>query len=951
MTDAVPIPPAKGPAGSNDLVAHEKLPWIYILAVFCGASMVFMVQPMVAKLVLPQLGGSPQVWNTSMAFFQGALLVGYGYAHFLQKIPRARTQVLIHLCVMIAAASLLPLRITTLLGEPGSTPPALWLLGVMAISIGAPFAALSATAPLVQAWHAKVHGREGGPEPWALYAASNLGSLLALLAYPAIMEPALLLHDQRYGWSGLYVAFIGVMVVLALNIRQHDLGPTVGQAERKAAEPAAVTWKQRLTWIALAALPSSLMLGVTAHLTTDVASAPFLWVLPLSLYLLTFIIAFQTRPMIPPRLALILMSTALIVTVATMPFGSPNVLFTLGIHLATFFLCALVCHQALVARRPDPGRLTDFYLCMSVGGVVGGAFNAFVAPLVFETVAEYSIVLCLCALVRPFGPWMPTRRELIICVVAVVGFVLAMISATSWFWGYFATTTNAFSSLTVLRVIAGLGIAAIAALAAAAYARRTSEAPPRKLEWGFLVVAGAAWAMALLAALVTGPAMRPIQGMDLIDLIMVLVAVSGVAVGAAIVVFKLRPDLAVEPTPMEWLILSLAVVGADLAFLALAGQFTTANVAPLLILRVAGAIGVVTVAVCAVMVRERAVLFFVGVCLLAFSAYTIDPHTDYYQSRRSFFGVVHFSMADVPGLGGKVRVFSHGTTLHGAQAQDPRYLCRPLVYYAPETPIGQVFRQVQSVKPAATYGAVGLGTGAVSAYVRAADRMTFFEIDPQVVKTSSDPKVFSYTTRCARGPVDYVVGDARLTLEKQPADRYDILLIDAFSSDAIPAHLLTAEAMKGYLARIKPDGVVILHLSNRHLELVFPAASVVHAAGGYALFQGHTAAEGMPNYWESSEDVMIVARDPAVLAAFAAQPQWLPPPPATVRPWTDDYTNLIGALTANIRLPWDKGAKLGGIPLPGGGPARRWAWQNAVELRRASPPAPPPAPPAPPGGR
>ncbi len=916
------------PAGPID---REKLPWIYILAVFCGASMVFMVQPMVAKLVLPQLGGSPQVWNTSMAFFQGALLVGYGYAHFLQKISRARTQVIVHLCVMVLAATLLPLRITTLLGEPGATPPALWLLGVLAISIGAPFAALSATAPLVQAWHAKVHGREGGPEPWALYAASNLGSLLALLAYPVIMEPALLLHDQRWGWSGLYLAFIGVMVVLALNIRRADTAPSAAvQAARPEAAP--VTWRQRLTWIALAALPSSLMLGVTAHLTTDVASAPFLWVLPLSLYLLTFIIAFQTRPMIPPRLALVLMSTALIVTVATMPFGSPNVLFTLGIHLATFFLCALVCHQALVARRPDPSRLTDFYLCMSIGGVVGGAFNAFVAPQVFETVAEYMIVLCLCALARPFGPLMPTRRELIICVVAVLAFVLALNSASTGFWTWLFQPENAATSLTVLRFIAVPGLIVVALLAVMAFVRRRNGELPRRLEWGALAIAGAAWGLTLIAALTPGQTLRPIQGMELIDLILILVAVSGAAVGAAIVAFKLRPELAVAPTTGEWLVIALAVIGADLAFLTLASQFTDTAIAPMMTVRVLGAIGVVAIAVCAVMVRERALLFFAAVSLLAYTAYAIDPHTDYYQSRRSFFGVVHFAMADIPGLGGKVRVFSHGTTLHGAQALDSRYQCRPLVYYAPETPIGQVFNRVQKAKPAITVGAVGLGTGAVAAYVRSSDRMTFFEIDPHVVETSSDPKVFSYTTTCAKGPVDYVLGDARLTLEKQPAGKYDILLIDAFSSDAIPAHLLTVEAMKGYLARVKPDGIVILHLSNRHLELIFPAASVVKAAGGHALFQGYRAAEGMPNYWESSEDVMIVARDPAVLAAYAAEPRWLPPPPATVRTWTDDYTNLIGAMTGNLQK-------------------RRLTWQAEAEVRRAPRPAPPPAPPAPPGGR
>jgi hypothetical protein len=925
MTDAVPVP-----AESTDPVAHEKLPWIYILAVFCGASMVFMVQPMVAKLVLPQLGGSPQVWNTSMAFFQGALLVGYGYAHFLQKIPRARTQVLIHLGVMIAAATLLPLRITDLLGEPGATPPALWLLGVLAISIGAPFAALSATAPLVQAWHAKVHGREGGPEPWALYAASNLGSLLALLAYPVIMEPALLLHDQRYGWSGLYVGFVGVMIVLALNIRRHDTAPLPTLAERTPAQAAPVSWKQRLTWIALAALPSSLMLGVTAHLTTDVASAPFLWVLPLSLYLLTFIIAFQSRPMIPPRLALVLMSTALIVTVATMPFGSPNVLFTLGIHLVTFFLCALVCHQALVARRPDPARLTDFYLCMSIGGVVGGAFNAFVAPLVFETVAEYIIVLCFCALARPFGALMPSRRELILCVVAVLGFVLALNSVTTGFWGHLNKPENAFSALTVLKTLAVPGLIVVATLLIMAIIRRRNGESPRRLEWGALGIAGATFALAVIAAFT--PGLRPIQGLALIDMILVLVALSALAVGGAVILFRLRPELAVAPTTGEWVALALAAIGFDFALLALSGQFTAAAIAPEVTVRILGAIGVVAIAVCAVAVRERALLFFAAVSLLAYSAYTIDPHTDYYQSRRSFFGVVHFAMADVPGLGGKVRVFSHGTTLHGAQALDPRYKCRPLVYYAPETPIGQVFNQVQKTKPAVTVGAVGLGAGAVAAYVRATDRMTFFEIDPQVVKTSSDPAIFSYTTECAKGPVDYVVGDARLTLEKEPAGKYDILLIDAFSSDAIPAHLLTVEAMKGYLARVKPDGVVILHLSNRHLELIFPAASVVNAAGGHALFQGHSAAEGMPSYWESSEDVMLVAKDPAVLAAYAAQPQWLPPPPARVRPWTDDYTNLIGAMVGSLQK-------------------RRWTWQTEAETRRASQPAPPPAPPAPPAGR
>lgn len=757
--------PTAGPGAAPG--PGPAIPWVFVLAVFCGAAMVFMVQPMIAKLVLPQLGGSPQVWNTSMAFFQAALLVGYGYAHLLQKIPRAHDQVLIHLGVLILAAAMLPLRITTFLGEPSAGQPALWLLGVLTLSIGAPFAALSATAPLVQAWHARVHGRSGGPEPWALYAASNLGSLLALLAYPLVIEPTLALGDQRWGWSGLYVAFIAVVAALAIHVRRREGAPAEPVSAPPSTDAAPVTWRHRASWIALAALPSSLMLGVTLHLSTDVASAPFLWVAPLSLYLLTFIIAFQTRPLIKPPFALMLMSTALIVTVATLPFGAPNVLMTLAIHLATFFLCALVCHQALVARRPAPARLTDFYLCMSIGGVLGGAFNAFVAPVLFDTVIEYGAVLCLCALVRPVRPLRPSRRDLILLAVAAGGTGLALIAASDGFW------------------------------------RLLQSHPPGSLDDGDVIKA-----------------------------------------------------------------LSSA--------------------------------GVLAVAAAGVLVRGRALPFFACVVLLAFTADAIDARADAYESRRSFFGVVHLTDTTVPGLGGPVKLLSHGTTLHGAQALSPGYRCRPLVYYAPETPIGQVFRRVQAQHPAISIAAVGLGTGTVAAYVRPADRLTFFEIDPQVVAISRDPANFSYTTECAKGSIDYVLGDARLTLEKQAEGLYDILLVDAFSSDAIPAHLLTVEAMRGYLARIKPDGVVILHLSNRHLELVFPAASAAKAAGGYALFQGYVPSPDSPTYQESAEDVMIVGRNRAALAAYAAEPRWLLSPPPVVRPWTDDYTNLVGALIGNL---------------------------------------------------
>lgn len=729
-------------------------PILFAVTTFASAGLVFLVQPMVAKLVLPLLGGSSSVWNTSIAFFQAALLVGYGYAHFLQKIRSVRIQALVHVAALLAAALALPLRVTGALGEPSSDYPSLWLLGVLAVSIGAPFAILSATAPLVQAWHARTIHAETGAEPYVLYAASNLGSLLALLAYPALVEPLATLHGQTAGWSTGYVAFVVLMATLALFVSRARVATF--EAPAAAAGPAP-SWRDRAIWIGLAAIPSSLMLGVTTHITTDVASAPFLWVIPLALYLLTFIIAFSDRPIVSPKLTLMLQAAAVVACAALMPFKSANFMLQLSVHLAAFFLTALMCHQALVARRPDPAHLTEFYLWMSFGGVVGGAFNAFLAPVIFTNVWEYPLVLVLACLARP-----------------------GLQPVEPWRWATFALG----------------GIAAAAA-------------PVIALKFGmvdhFKVIVGALLVLASVSAFV---------------------------------------------------------------------------------------------------IRRQMIVFFGLVVLLSISAELVGDRVDVRQSWRSFFGVLRQSEMPVPAMGGAVKMLSHGTTLHGAQAQDPRYMCRPLVYYAPETPIGQVFSHETKRPTPLRVGAVGLGTGAVAAYSRKGDHLTFFEIDPLVIRLSTDPKYFSYTTTCAKGAIDYVVGDARLTLAKQPAGTFDVLLIDAFSSDAVPAHLLTVEAMKGYLAKLKPDGVLIVHLSNRNLELRAPAMAVAEAAGGFALIQRHSPAKASPPLWESAEDAMIVSRSLAALAPYEADGRWAQTDPTAARPWTDDYMNLAGAMYAQLKVNW-----------------------------------------------
>jgi SAM-dependent methyltransferase len=719
--------------------------------VFASAGLVFLVQPMAGRLVLPSLGGAPSVWNTSMAFFQAALLAGYAYAHLLQRLRSLRVQVAVHLALLLLAAVVLPLHVTALFGAPSTSQPALWLVGVLAVSLGAPFAMLSSTAPLIQAWYARGLAKETGREPYGLYAASNLGSLLALSAYPLLVEPSVTLKGQTLGWSvgyGLFVLLIAVSgVVLA---RYRGAGPV------EAVEPApSTTWRDRLAWLGLAAIPSSLMLGVTAHIATDIASAPFLWVAPLGLYLLTFILVFRDRPMIGAGAVLPLQALALALCIAMTPFRTTNLLMQIGIHLSAFFLTALVCHQALYARRPPAARLTEFYMWMSLGGVVGGAFNAFVAPLIFSDVWEYPLMLALSVLARP---WWGDRRG----------------QTTAWIY-----------------------------------------------------------------------------------------CIAGIVFPVAAVICR-------------------SFDGPDFVYLAL----LTAGAA------------------CAIMVRDRAWMMLAVLAVLSIAAAQIGDRTDVRQTWRSFFGVLRESRTYDESLGGEVYMLAHGTTLHGAQAQAPEWKCRPTTYYAEGGPIGRAFLTERARKPALRIGAVGLGTGAVAAYVRPGDHLTFFEIDPLVIRLSGPQGRFTFVRDCAKGPVDFQLGDARLTLARQPDATFDLLLIDAFSSDAIPTHLMTVEALRGYLAKLKPDGVMVMHLSNRNLELRGVAEAVAVSAGAPALIQRHYAPEGVSTLWESDEDVLIAARTPAALAAYREDPAWAPVKAGKMRPWTDDYTNVFGALAAQMKDRW-----------------------------------------------
>ena len=737
---------------------------IFALAIFVSAALVFTVEPIVGKLMLPLLGGGPSIWNTSLAFFQGMLLLGYAYAHLLQKIPSLKFQTRIHIGLLVMAALTLPLQVSKLVGQPNTDHPVLWLLAALTCSVGAPFAVLSATAPLVQAWFARTAQSEAGPEPYALYAASNIGSLLALLAYPLVIEPLTPLHAQTWGWCVGYLGFVILFWVLTFHVNR---APAQALPIHEPVSTAP-SWGERGLWVILAAIPSSLMLGVTSYITTNIASAPFLWVIPLALYLSTFILAFSSRQFLSQDGVLTFQAAAIVACIAFVAFVPNNLVLSLLAHLSCFFLTALVCHQALVARRPPPEHLTEFYLWMLVGGVVGGGFNAFLAPVIFNDVWEYPLVLVVSCLARPWGHG-PFLR---------------------WRW-------------------ITLGIGVVAALSFPVFRRV-------EIQFG----------------------------------------------GSTMGMFRI-----VDP-----------------------------NFA-LLIPR----IGIATALVCAFVLRRRAQLFVVMALAIAISTQVSGLTSESQNRWRSFFGVLKESHMHVPQLGGDVIMLVHGTTLHGAQAQAPKFRCRPLVYYAPETPIGQVFTRLEQTKGALRMGAIGLGAGTVASYVRPGDKLTFFEIDPLVVKVATDPKRFTYISQCATGPIDYVIGDARLTLARQPKYLFDILLVDAFSSDSVPVHLMTVEAVRGYLSHIKPDGVVVMHLSNRNVDLIGPAMAVARRAGGIAKVQSHVIDPKAPALWESSEDALIIARNRSALDAFAGDPRWGPTNPFLVEPWRDDYTNLVGAIFAKAR--------------------------------------------------
>jgi spermidine synthase len=770
----------------------SALTLLFAATLFTSASLLFWVQPMVAKMLLPLLGGTPAVWNTCMLFFQAMLLAGYAYALLVSKYLSLRQQVGAQLLLLLLTALTFPILISeaTVRSVPREGNPSLWLLGSLLATVGLPFFAVSTFSPLLQKWFAETR-HTGSRDPYFLYAASNAGSLLALLSYPLLLEPMLTLRGQSRLWSFAYALLVALLTACSYALlrrrRQARQSETETPATRLAfeeedahdannlrdaeandsrgadtnslthethdeAQVETLNWRRRLRWVALAFVPSSLMLGVTTYFSTDIASLPLLWVIPLSLYLLTLVFAFARRQFFKPRtLARILPGVALIFALVYLSGATQPVWLLLLSHLFFFFIAALACHAQLAADRPSVRHLAEFYLLMSVGGVLGGVFNALLAPALFNTTLEYPLVLVLACLLLPRaggvnGDTNDTPRERWLDIGVPAGIAL----------------------LTILLAL---------------FVRRFS------FDW--------------------------VQGLALVTGVPLIVSY----------LFKRRP------------------------------------------LRFALAL---------------------GACMLGSSFHAnLDRRT--LIAERNFFGTLRVTQDTAS----DTHWLYHGTTIHGRQSHALSSHCEPLSYYHREGPLGHVFKTFNE-QPAngQNVAIVGLGTGATTAYTRAGQNWTFYEINPAVVSIARDPAYFTYLSYCANAPVAISLGDARLQLHNAPPAHYALIVLDAFSSDAIPMHLMTVEALDLYLSKLAPGGLLVFHISNRSLDLHPVVADLTLARNLSGLVFDDTA-RNQPSGKEPSQWV-VMSRRPEDLATLAQDARWQKLEGRPERQvWSDDFSNIV----------------------------------------------------------
>ena len=668
---------------------------LYAATIFLSAFLLFQVQPLIAKVILPWFGGSAAVWTICMLFFQLLLLAGYVYSHAYvrMRIPARRT---IHVALLVAAAATLPLAASAAWKPTGGEDPTWRILALLVTSVGLPYFMLSTTGPLVQVWYARTFE---GASPYRLFALSNLGSMIALVSYPLAVEPLLALGAQTAIWSGGFVVFALACAALAWRSkeRESELAP---QARSDKPGPGL-----QALWAALAACASVLLLAFTSHMTLNVAAIPFLWVLPLALYLLSFVLCFEASGWYRRWLFLPLAGAGLAAVSVTLTQSNPSIWTLIPLYSATLFAACMVCHGELARSKPDPRHLTGFYLMLALGGALGGVLVGLVAPQVFDDLYEL-----------PIG----------MCALSLLAMVALLRDRSSLLNGRWATVTR----LVFFALIVGLGVA----------------------------LARTYW----------------------------------------------------------------------------------------------------------------------------------DNAADSRLTSRNFYGVLNVRDS---GEGPEaMRVLAHGTIIHGKQFLEPDRRDWPTSYYGMTSGIGLAILDARSRGPLRV-GVVGLGAGTLAAYGRSGDVFRFYDINPKVIELAHSE--FSFL-KDSPAQVEVALGDARLSLEREPDQNFDILALDAFSSDAIPVHLLTVEAFRVYLRHLKPGGLLAVHISNRYLDLV----PVVQQAAR------HLSLEIRQVENDDDDDAGVYRSDWMLLSALptAFEGNFLKEgaekidSEPSVRLWTDDYSDLYRIL-------------------------------------------------------
>jgi SAM-dependent methyltransferase len=720
--------------------AHERFARpLFILTIITGSFLLFLTQPMIARMALPRVGGSPSIWNSAMLVYQFLLLAGYAYAHWLARL-KPRRQVGIHIVLLGLAALWLPIGLTGAL-PPADGEPAFWVPWFLLSSIGPVFFIVSAQAPLMQRWYALESSRG---DPYPLYAASNLGSFAGLISYPLIVEPLMSLQQQSTLWTAIYAALVLLVAACAFTVRAE----AVEEVPEETAPPP--TARRIAHWVVLAAVPSGLMLSTTTHLTTDIVAIPMLWVLPLGLYLLSFVIAFASRR--GPANFITMLAPLVILIAGGLAFsdGTRSPLFSVTLGLVLLLAIAVALHSEMFRLRPAVGHLTRFYLAMSFGGMLGGLFCAIVAPLVFDWAYEHPLLILAAALLVPqfpLLPWPKLLSRILGVALPVLAFALSYASEA----GLFGRDAR----------FAMVGSIVVSLIALACLGRR----------WPFA---------ACLAALM---------------------------------------------------------------------------------------------------------LSYGGWGTIWFS--TQDART------RSYFGIYEVTTR----YDGTARILTHGTTLHGIQNLEPGLETVPTSYYARRSGVGLALTNSDAMFGAhPRIGVVGLGAGTLSCYARPNQSWTFFEIDPAMVQVARNR--FTFLSQCAP-QVRIVLGDARLSLQRQPANSLDILAVDAFSSDAVPMHLLTREALRVYGRAVQPNGIVLFHISNRYLDLKPVIADLAAREGWTAAMMGYVPEEEEEVLNATISVWIALSRNPATIERLQAlsgpdSVYWetVAPKPGFAG-WSDDHASIL----------------------------------------------------------